>query len=160
MPSRRQVLISGAAGMLVGLAPGLSAAALPGEARLVVVLLRGGMDGLHAVPPVGDPAYARARGAMALEREMVLPLDNTYAFHPALAPLLPYWRKGELAVVHAVASPYRARSHFDGQDLLESGGARPHQKNDGWLNRALTALSAGRNTGLAVANGLPLILQG
>lgn len=161
MPTtRRQLLMGGAAGLLLGLAPGLAAAGLPGEARLVVVLLRGGMDGLHAVPPVGDPDYARARGGLALPAEAAAPLDGRFGLHPALAPLLPYWQRRELAVVHAVASPYRARSHFDGQDLLESGGTVPHQRSDGWLNRALNVMAAEHNAALAIANGLPLILQG
>jgi len=142
------------------LSPAISFAALPGGRRLVVVVLRGGMDGLHAVAPVGDPDYARARGAMALAPSDLVGLDATFALHPALAPLLPYWQKRELAIVHAVASPYRERSHFDAQDMLEGGGIRPHDHADGWLNRTLAAAGAGKGAALAVAQGLPLILRG
>ncbi|MCR6632800.1 MAG: DUF1501 domain-containing protein [Magnetospirillum sp.] len=160
MPSRRELLAGAGAGLLLGLVPGLSVAALPGGRRLVVVLLRGGLDGLHAVPPIRDPDYAQARGSLALPEGEVLPLEAPFALHPALAPLLPYWQGSELAIVHAVASPYRERSHFDGQDMLEGGGTRPHELSDGWLNRALDSLGAGRGVALAVAQGLPLILRG
>lgn len=128
------------------------------ERRLVVIVLRGGMDGLHAVPPLGDPSYETARGGLALKAEAAPRLDATFALHPALAPLQPLWQARELAVVHAVASPYRERSHFDGQDVLESGGARPHALHDGWLNRAAAAL--GNPPALAVSQALPLLLRG
>ena len=160
MPSRRQMLMGSGAGLLAALLPGVGFAALPGERRLVVVILRGGMDGLHAVAPVGDADYARARGAMALSPDQVIRLDGSFALHPALAPLVAYWLRRELAIVHAVASPYRERSHFDAQDLLEGGGTSPHQLSDGWLNRALVAAGAGKGTALAVAQDLPLILRG
>jgi len=160
MPSRRHVLAGSCCGLLTGLVPGLGHAALPPQRRLVVIILRGGMDGLHAVPPVGDADYAPARGAMALSRDEVAALDGRFGLHPALAPLLPYWRKRELAIVHAVASPYREHSHFDAQDLLEGGGVRPHEKSDGWLNRALGRAGSAKGAALAVAQGLPLILRG
>lgn len=160
MIRRRSFLAGLGAGVAAGLVPGLAVAALPGQRRLVVLLLRGGMDGLHAVPAIGDADYAQARGTLALPKDDLLPLDGLFALHPALAPLLPYWQAGELALVHAVASPYRDRSHFDAQDLLEGGGPRPHDHNDGWLNRALAAAGANRGMALAVAQGLPLILRG
>lgn len=139
-----------------GLVPAVHAA--PGDRRLVVIVLRGGMDGLHAVPPLGDPGYASARGGLALKDEGVLHLDSTFALHPALAPLQPLWQARELALVHAVASPYRERSHFDGQDVLETGGIRPHALHDGWLNRAVAAL--GHPPALGVGQALPLLLRG
>lgn len=153
--SRRAFL---GASAILGLAP-TALAASPGERRLVVVVLRGGMDGLHAVPPLGDPAYAAARGGLALDPEGgAVRLDPTFALHPALAPLRSLWQSRELAVVHAVASPYRERSHFDGQDVLESGAVRPHALSDGWLNRVVTAL--GNPPALAVGQALPLLLRG
>jgi uncharacterized protein (DUF1501 family) len=162
MTSRRDFLAG--MGMSLGLGasllPGLALAALPGPRRLVVLLLRGGMDGLHAVPAIGDPDYAEARGPLALPGDELLPLDGLFALHPALAPLVPYWQAGELALVHAVASPYGERSHFDAQNVLEGGGARAHDHADGWLSRALATLGAGRGTALAVAQGLPLVLRG
>ncbi|KIL97460.1 hypothetical protein CCC_00521 [Paramagnetospirillum magnetotacticum MS-1] len=153
--SRRAFLGASAA---LGFVPAAWAAPLA-ERRLVVIVLRGGMDGLHAVPPLGDPAYEAARGGLALKAEGGAPrLDSTFALHPALSPLLPLWQARELALVHAVASPYRERSHFDGQDVLESGATRPHALKDGWLNRAVAAL--GNAPALAVSQSLPLLLRG
>ncbi|WP_206072584.1 DUF1501 domain-containing protein [Magnetospirillum sp. ME-1] len=153
--SRRAFLGASAA---FGFIPG-ALAAQSGDRRLVVVVLRGGMDGLHAVPPLGDPAYASARGGLALDSGSgAVRLDSTFALHPALAPLQPLWQARELAVVHAVASPYRERSHFDGQDVLESGAIRPHALNDGWLNRAVAA--RGNPPALAVGQTVPLLLRG
>lgn len=153
--SRRAFLGCSAA---LGFIPG-ALAAQPDDRRLVVVVLRGGMDGLHAVPSLGDPAYASARGGLALDPGSgAVRLDSTFALHPALAPLQPLWQARELAIVHAVASPYRERSHFDGQDVLESGGTRPHALNDGWLNRAVAA--RGNPPALAVSQSVPLLLRG
>lgn len=140
------------------MAPELAWAALPKDRRFVFVALRGGMDGLHAVPPIGDPDYAAARGALALKDGV--PLDGIYGLHPALGGLTELYRKEELLLVHAVASSYRERSHFDGQDVLESGGAAPHLLLTGWLGRSLPLLGAGRSTGLAVGQGVPLSLRG
>jgi uncharacterized protein (DUF1501 family) len=154
--SRRSLLLGAAAGLLL---PHAAFASLPGDRRLVVIILRGGMDGLHAVPPVGDPAYAGIRGGLALGAG-ALPLDGTFALHPALGPLMPLWSSKELAVVHACASPYRQRSHFDAQDILESGGTIAHALRDGWLNRALVVLGGGRGSAMAIAQGLPLLLRG
>ncbi|WP_172822766.1 DUF1501 domain-containing protein [Paramagnetospirillum marisnigri] len=139
-------------------APSAWAAAEP-SARLVVIVLRGGMDGLHAIPPLGDPDYVPARGGLALGPDSGAPaLAGPFHLHPALAPLLPLWQSRELAIVHAVASPYRERSHFDGQDVLESGGAKPHALSDGWLNRAVVEL--GGVGAMAVRSSLPLLLRG
>jgi len=97
-------------------------ATAPGDARLVVIVLRGGMDGLDTVRPVGDPAYAGFRPT--LNSTPGPALTDFYAAHPGLAPLMPLWRAGELSFAHAVSTPYRnKRSHFDGQDFLENGGA-------------------------------------
>ncbi|MEP3440049.1 MAG: DUF1501 domain-containing protein [Sulfitobacter sp.] len=122
----------------------LSLAATPGDNRLVVILLRGGMDGLDVVRPYGDPAYAALRGDAGLKDEGgAVDLDGYFALHPALRPLLPLWDQGQLGFAHAVSTPYRdKRSHFDGQDLLEAGitdsaGGLPR---DGWLNRVLQHL--------------------
>ncbi len=143
--------------LLAGLAafPALSGAALAAgsQKRLVVVLLRGGLDGLAAVPPIGDPAFERLRGDV----EGAVPLDGMFALHPALAPLAPLWSAGSLAVVHATALPYAGRSHFEAQDLLEGGGRTPREQADGWLGRAV-ALAGGE--ALAVGARVPLLLRG
>ena len=117
-------------------------AAAPGEGRLVVVILRGAMDGLDVVRPEGDPAFAALRPALAMAPG--LPADGAFTLHPALTGLHGLWQAGEAGAYHAVATPYRdARSHFDGQDLLEAGtapGAPEALMRTGWLNRMLTAL--------------------
>ena len=109
------------------------------DARFVLVLLRGALDGLAAVPAYGDGAYAAKRGALAITSPQ-LKLDGMFALHPSLTQLHERFQAKELIVFHAVASPYRERSHFDGQDLLENGTSTPKAAHDGWLNRALPLL--------------------
>ncbi|WP_299416253.1 DUF1501 domain-containing protein [uncultured Sulfitobacter sp.] len=122
----------------------VSLAATPGENRLVVILLRGGMDGLDVLRPYGDPAYSALRGDAGLGGpEGAIDLDGFYALHPALRPLMPLWAAGQLGFAHAVSTPYRdKRSHFDGQDLLEAGLPELGSVvgRDGWLNRVLQNL--------------------
>lgn len=135
------------------------------DPRFVLVILRGGMDGLSAVPPYGDPGYTNRRGGLRLPGPGggSLKLDGMFALHPSLASLHGFYQRGELAVLHAMATPYRARSHFDGQDLLENGTARPQGARDGWLNRALIPLdNRGDRDGyaIAVAGSTPLVLRG
>jgi len=135
------------------------------DARFVFVLLRGALDGLSAVPPVGDPAYAGLRGQIALAKSgegAALPLDGTFGLHPALAFMHRSYATKELAVLHAVATPYRERSHFDAQNVLESGDMRPHGSISGWMNRALTAMPAGpsRESGVALGANVPLAMRG
>jgi uncharacterized protein (DUF1501 family) len=127
-----------------------------GDKKFVLVILRGAMDGLAAVPPLADPHYASSRGRLALTTHTTLPLTNGFALHPRLTFLKESWDARELAILHAAATPYRERSHFDGQDVLESGAA--HALNDGWLNRALAITSGAR--GLAIADTIPLVLRG
>jgi uncharacterized protein (DUF1501 family) len=141
-------------------------ASAPGENRLCVVILRGALDGLSAVPPVGDPDYARLRGSLALARpgakDGALALTNDFGLHPALAFLHEAYRAKEMLALHAVATPYRERSHFDAQDVLENGGQRPHQSSTGWLNRALATLpgATSAEAGVALGNNVPLIMRG
>jgi uncharacterized protein (DUF1501 family) len=122
--------------------------------KLVVVMLRGALDGLAAVPPVGDPHWARLRPPSEVA---ALPLDDTFSLHPALAGLHGWYGEGRLLVVHAVASAYRERSHFDAQQVLESGGRRPFELDSGWLGRAL---AEGRAHGVALSPSMPLALRG
>jgi uncharacterized protein (DUF1501 family) len=136
-----------------------------GERRLVVIVLRGAMDGLHAVVPYGDADYAGLRGALALPepgREGgVHDLGGFFGLHPALRGMADLYRSGELLPVQAVAGPYRTRSHFEGQDLLEGGAEQ--RLNAGWLNRALSQMGGGPQgprRGLSVGAGVPLILRG
>ena len=165
MISRRQFLETSLfAGATSVMASRLAFAAAPGEARFVFVLLRGALDGLSAVPPIGDPDYAALRGQIALTRSgenAALPLDGTFGLHPALKFLHASYAAKELAVLHAVASPYRERSHFDGQNVLECGGLRPHDSQSGWINRALGALpGVARRGGVALGANVPLAMRG
>jgi uncharacterized protein (DUF1501 family) len=136
------------------------------DPRLVVVLLRGALDGLAAVPPVGDPAYPALRTdlAIGLGGAGATPLDGVFALNAAMPATLGLYRAKQALVVHAVATPYRERSHFDGQDVLENGTTSPRGSKSGWLNRAVAALPlAGRVTpheSLAVGATTPLILRG
>lgn len=143
------------------LAPRLLLANGNSDARFVFVILRGALDGLSAVPAYGDGAYARMRGELAITVPK-LKLDGIFALHPSLERLHARYRAGELIVLHAAASPYRERSHFDGQDVLESGTMRTHAR-DGWLNRALQSLAPGRTPqqlAVAIAQNVPLVLRG
>src|SRR4029077_2385334 len=112
--------------------------------RLVLIVMRGALDGLAAVPPYGDRDYASLRGEAALRAPGTpggwLALDAFFGLHPSLAFLGQCYGARELIVLHALASPHRERSHFDGQDVLENGTPRPHALQSGWLNRALAHL--------------------
>lgn len=161
MLSRRALLggIGGGA-LLAPLGASLTLAAATTDRRLVIVILRGALDGLAAVPPYTDPEYARIRGVLALpEKDGILDLDGRFGLHPALAPLHTLYRAGEMTTLHAVATPYRSRSHFDAQDILENGVTGARERKDGWLNRAL-GLMDGERLGLAVGQSVPLILRG
>lgn len=127
-----------AAAALVNL-PRVSLGATAGDRRLVVLLLRGGMDGVDLVQPYGDPALVQLRPELALSPSQgLLDLDGFYGLHPAASALMPLWRAGQLGFAHAVASPYRARaSHFDAQDIIETGNMATSGSRSGWLNRAL-----------------------
>jgi len=143
----------------------LALAAAPIDNRLAIVILRGGLDGLHAAPPHGDPRYRELRPNIAVpapgEPGGALDLDGYFGLHPALAPLLEMYQAGQMLILPAATTSYRARSHFDGQNLLENGTMQPHGATDGWLNRAIVHLNGGdRRLGLALGHALPLILRG
>jgi uncharacterized protein (DUF1501 family) len=127
--------------------------------RFVFVLLRGGFDGLAAVVPYGDPAYQPLRGSLAYDESDLIALDDVFGLAPGLAPLKDLWDQQELIVLHAMAIPYRTRSHFDGQAILETGIDRPAGSADGWLNRLLQVVP-GERSGIALASGLPRSMSG
>jgi uncharacterized protein (DUF1501 family) len=109
-------------------------------------ILRGALDGLATVAPVGDPDWVALRGEDALTlqgKTPALPLDSLFALNPAMPNLQRMFAAREAIVVHACATPYRERSHFDGQDVLESGLTKPGASESGWLNRALASLTPG-----------------
>jgi uncharacterized protein (DUF1501 family) len=143
--TRRELLIGSGALFAWAFAPRL-ARAEGRDPRFLTIVLRGALDGLAAVAPVGDPDWTRLRGDNALRldgKTPALPLDTFFALNPAMPNLHRLYRAAQATVVHAVATPYRERSHFDGQDVLESGYARVGRADSGWLNRALVALAPG-----------------
>ena len=167
MTTRRSLLTTGATLTLLAPFAGRVAALPNPDARLVLVILRGGLDGLAAVPPYAEPQYAQLRGPIALAKPGseggVLDLDGTFGLHPALANLHAMYREREALVVHAAATPYRDRSHFDAQNVLEAGSAGPPGgAAGGWLNRALVSLAAAGHPreAVALAESVPLVLRG
>lgn len=138
------------------------------KSRLVFVILRGALDGLATVPAYGDPGYAALRGDLAIGKPGseggALMLDGFFGLHPSLAFMQQSYAAKELIVFQAVASPYRDRSHFDGQNVLETGYPQPHAVATGWLNRALAAMPAGLATekerGISIAPSAPLVMRG
>ena len=164
--NRRQALI-GSASLFVAAALPHWASAATRDPRLIVIILRGALDGLGAVAPVGDPDFLRQRGALALQTagdKAALPLDALFALNPALPTFKKLYDAKQALFVQAVATPYRERSHFDGQDVLESGQPGPGFTRDGWLNRFIAALPArgvrAAGEGLGVGATAPLILRG
>jgi uncharacterized protein (DUF1501 family) len=137
------------------------------DPRLLVIVLRGALDGLAAVAPVGDPDWIALRGDHALTlggNPAALPLDSFFALNPAMPNLHRLYKSGAATIVHAAATPYRERSHFDGQDVLESGLAKPAAADSGWLNRALASLQpagrAGSRDAFAIGPIAPLVVRG
>lgn len=137
--------------------------------RLVVFLLRGALDGLHAVPAFGDPAYSSARNGLALQTpggaDRAFALDGMFGLHPRLQTLHSLYNAGEMTVLHAVATAYRERSHFDAQNVLETGARTAFARNSGWLNAAMAALPPARTAAraekaIAMGGQAPLILRG
>ncbi|RWX75557.1 DUF1501 domain-containing protein [Neorhizobium lilium] len=137
-------------------------AAMPGDNRFVTIILRGAMDGLDLVQPYGDPGYAALRPKLGLTPDGGLfDLDGFFGLNPAAAALMPLWQAQELSFVHAVSTAYRnQRSHFDGQDILETGGSDKSMKT-GWLNRALGVIpQSGARTAIDINTSMDLILTG
>jgi uncharacterized protein (DUF1501 family) len=161
MIHRRQFLriaAIGAGTMLMS--PRIAFAHAATERRFVFVIQRGAADGLNTVVPYADPGYANLRGALAIDPASALKLDGTFALHPSLAEFSRLYLEQEALFVHAVASPYRERSHFDGQNVLETGGSGPYQIKDGWLNRLVGLLPKSSAEAIAFAPTIPLALRG
>ena len=166
-PTRRHLLL--ASGTLFAWAYLPKVARAEGrDPRLLVIVLRGALDGLAAVAPVGDPDWIALRGDKALTldgKPPALPLDSFFALNPAMPNLHRLYKAGAATIVHATATSYRERSHFDGQDVLESGLGKPGASDTGWLNRALASLQPAGRAGsgrdaFAVGPIAPLVVRG
>jgi uncharacterized protein (DUF1501 family) len=166
MLRRRDLLKALSLGSLAAGLPGLIFANTPADSRLVVFILRGAMDGMAMLAPYGDGNYAGLRGQLALaapgQTGGVLKADGLFGIHPALEHTHALYQRKQALFVHAVASPYRERSHFDGQDELESGSSAGNFRRDGWLNRALQPLVSqqGKESAIAISQNTPLLLRG
>ena len=168
LPTRREMLVG--TGSLFAWAHTPKLARAEGrDPRVLVIVLRGALDGLGMVAPVGDPDWVSLRGDRALVldgKPAALPLDSFFALNPAMPNLHRLYQAQQAIIVHAAATPYRERSHFDGQDVLESGLAKPGATDSGWLNRALSSLAAdGRvdpqgSRAFAVGPVTPLVVRG
>jgi uncharacterized protein (DUF1501 family) len=157
--SRRAMLT--AAGFAALSFPSFAFGQTPRRALFVLIILRGGMDGLGAAPAIGDPLFAQAREGLAPPATgdgAPLPLDGFFGLHPALLETHRLYAARQALIVHAVGTAYRERSHFDAQNSLEIGLATPHGRDTGWLNAALGALPGGE--GLSVGVATPLALRG
>lgn len=166
-PSRRAFLAGGGALFASAYIPRIASAAGARDPRLIVLVLHGALDGLAAVGPIGDPDYAPLHGSLAMRLDgpnAGLPLDSFFALNPGMPNLARMYKDKTVAIIHASATGYRERSHFDGQDVLESGMPVPGQVQSGWLNRAVAALPRGDRVGhaggLAVGAATPTILRG
>ncbi len=155
--TRRNFLIGGTASVFLTGINLPSKAIANNKKNLIIISLRGGMDGLSAVPIIGDKNLKKHRKKLILEE--TLKLDSDFALHPKLDIFHNLWKDNKAAIVHATSIPYTGRSHFDGQNLMESGGHVPYQEKTGWLGRGM--LSAGYiGKGLALALPMPLLLRG
>ncbi|HUF45746.1 MAG TPA: DUF1501 domain-containing protein [Aestuariivirgaceae bacterium] len=148
-------------------APRLVSAAGGRDPRFLFIILRGALDGLATVAPVGDPDYESARGGLIIPTrgsDAGLPLGNFFALNPNMPALHAALDRGDATIVHATSTPYRERSHFDGQDVLESGQPGPGRVETGWLNRLIGTLQAGEpvraTSGLALSEAVPLVMRG
>ncbi len=166
MTTRRDVLKSLGAATALGASPTLAMANSSGAAKLVLVVLRGAVDGLALAAPYGDGNYKKQRGELAIaapgSEGGLLKLNGLFGLNPGLANVHESYVAGEAAIIHAVSSPYRERSHFDGQDMLENGANSVGALRDGWLNRALakTGTAIGSEAAIALSPTTPLVLRG
>ncbi len=152
-------MLSAGAGVLLA-SPYISFASAETDRRFIFIIQRGAADGLNTVIPYADPAYAKLRGALAIDVSQATKLDSMFALHPSLAETAKLYANKQALFVHAVASPYRSRSHFDGQNVLETFGTTAYQIKDGWMNRLLTLLPSAQNEAIAFAATVPMALRG
>nr|WP_220129959.1 DUF1501 domain-containing protein [Sphingomonas chungangi] len=138
----------------------MALATVPTDGRFVFIIQRGAADGLNIVIPYADPTYANLRGGLAIDPAKATKLDGSFALHPSLVEIAKMYGQRQALFVHAVASPYRDRSHFDGQNVLETGGTQPYEIKDGWLNRLVAMMPKSRDEAIALAPTVPMALRG
>ena len=162
MLTRRFFIASGgASAALASVAfPRMAFASANTQRRFVFIIQRGAADGLAIVAPTGDPAFRGLRGAFADDLAGGARLDSFFTLHPALPETAKLYSAKQALFVHATASPYRDRSHFDGQNVLETGGSAAYRLNDGWMNRMLGLLPRDEAKALALSSTVPMALRG
>jgi uncharacterized protein (DUF1501 family) len=168
LTNRRQLLGGLGTAAIFTAASGVPSSAMAAEKtanRLVIVFLRGAMDGLTVFPAYGDPDFERERAGIAMpnpgEKDGILKLNDFFGLHPLMPNLQTMYAAGEMGVIQAIASPYRERSHFDAQNLVENGTGQPYGLKTGWLNRALIGLpSLGRDIGVTITSSMPVMMRG
>ncbi len=158
--NRRHLILSGVSGAGIALAPRIALAAVDTDRRFIFVIQRGAADGLAILAPTGDPAFASARGEIGNGADKGTKLDSLFTLHPQLSASARLFGEKQAAFYHAIASGYRERSHFDGQNMLETAGTRPYGRDDGWMNRLLTLLPKGESKALALATAIPPAMRG
>ena len=157
---RHFVATASIGGLAAMLAPRLAFAKVETDKRFVFIIQRGAADGLGTIAPVGDPAFISQRGDLAADFASAAKLDSMFAIHPSLANIGALYRDRQALFAHAVASPYRDRSHFDGQNVLETGGLDAYRQKDGWLNRMLGVVPSGESKAIAISATVPMALRG
>lgn len=160
MITRRRFLALAASSGGALFIPRITFAAAETDRRFVFVIQRGAADGLHIVAPYAESEYAKLRGPFASEIDNATKLDASFALHPSLVETAKMYKAGEALFVHAVATAYRDRSHFDGQNVLETGGHAPYELKDGWLNRLTALLPKQKAAPIALAPTVPMALRG
>ena len=162
MLSRRSFIrAGGAASALATLGfPHMAFARAATDRRFVFIIQRGAADGLSILAPTGDPQFAGIRGDFVQDTASGARLDSFFTLHPALAEAAKMYADKQALFVHAVASPYRDRSHFDGQNVLETGGSAAYRLKDGWMNRMLGLVPASDAKALALSSTVPMALRG
>lgn len=161
MLDRRSFVTRGAFGLAAAaFAPRIAFARAATQKRFVFIIQRGAADGLGTIGPVGDPAFVGARGDLAVDLVGGTKLDPMFSLHPAMTTAAALYGQGQALFAHAIASPYRDRSHFDGQNVLETGGTSAYQLRDGWLNRLLSVVPTEDARAIAVSATVPLALRG
>lgn len=157
----RRTLLAGSLMLSAGVAlPRMAFAQGAGDRKLLFVLLRGAADGMAMVAPTGDPGYAALREGTLAEYDNARRADDLFAIHPSFENVGAAYDASEALFVHAAATSYRERSHFDGQNMLETGADAPHAKGDGWLNRLVAMMGTPVPRALAIAPTMPLALRG